>query len=266
VPPNGVLPNGGLGSPPELFGPCPCSLPTLELRTLSGRDSRLPPKTDDGASARTEALVSRLFRRRRFDDDARVRMDASSDNALFAVAVVYVFGCPGPPVTCAGIADAGLGVVGKGWLNWLAWENWGTCPWFGCTLFRMVFGAVDWIVVRVVVIERTEGAGDEKVLPSPPASCVLMVPPPVVTVPALDLPVSEFMVPGFVAIVGAMDFAPRVRETWSSAEVVKDCRLSGRRRFVRLRPAPWIGIKPIVEFCPSVRDAEGVIFSKAVAG
>lgn len=63
------------------------------LRTLSGRLSRLPPKTDDGAIARIEALVSSELRRRRFDDDASVRMDALSVSRPLAVAAWYVTGC-----------------------------------------------------------------------------------------------------------------------------------------------------------------------------
>ena len=63
---------------------------TFALSTLSGRLSRLPPKTDDGARARTEALVSREFLRRRFEELARVRIDALSVRTLFAVAVEYV--------------------------------------------------------------------------------------------------------------------------------------------------------------------------------
>jgi hypothetical protein len=55
-------------------------------RTLSGSDSRLPPQTDEGAKARTEALVSREFRRRRLDDEASVKIDALSVRILFAVA------------------------------------------------------------------------------------------------------------------------------------------------------------------------------------
>ena len=58
------------------------------LSTLSGRDSRLPPKIDDGASARTEALVSREFRRRRFEEEARVNIEALSVSKLLAVAVL----------------------------------------------------------------------------------------------------------------------------------------------------------------------------------
>ena len=62
--------------------------------TERGRDSRLPPNIDAGAKAFMEALVSTEFRRRRFDEDARVRMEASSVRTLFAVAEWYVVGCP----------------------------------------------------------------------------------------------------------------------------------------------------------------------------
>ena len=65
---------------------------TMPLSTLSGRLSRLPPNIDAGANALIEALVSTEFRRRRFDDDASVRMEALSVNTLFAVADVYVVG------------------------------------------------------------------------------------------------------------------------------------------------------------------------------
>jgi hypothetical protein len=61
---------------------------TLPLSRLRGKLSRLPPKTEDGAKARTEALVSKEFRRRRLEELARVRMEALSFKALFAVAVL----------------------------------------------------------------------------------------------------------------------------------------------------------------------------------
>lgn len=64
--------------------------PTVPLRTLRGRLSLLPPNIEEGASARTEALVSKEFRRLRFDEDARVKMDALSVKRLLAVAVLYV--------------------------------------------------------------------------------------------------------------------------------------------------------------------------------
>ena len=67
-----------------------------------------------------------------------------------------------------------------------------------------VEGAADWMVVRVVVKERTEGAGEEKVLPSPPP-LELRAPPAVDLVPALEWAVSEFKVSGSVATVGAAD-------------------------------------------------------------
>jgi hypothetical protein len=69
---------------PGVVGPA-ASL-TVALRTLSGRDSRLPPKRDEGARARTEASVSKERRRRRLEDDASVRMEALSVRRLLAVA------------------------------------------------------------------------------------------------------------------------------------------------------------------------------------
>ena len=59
----------------------------LALRILRGSDSRLPPNREDGASARTEASVSKERRRRRLEDEARVRMEALSVRRLLAVAV-----------------------------------------------------------------------------------------------------------------------------------------------------------------------------------
>jgi hypothetical protein len=97
------------------------------LKTLNGRLSRLPPKTEDGARARTEALVSKEFRRRRFDEEARVRIDALSVRMLFAVATLYVTECP-CGARCGGTAAAGEGG------NW--WENCTCCvlvvewPWW----------------------------------------------------------------------------------------------------------------------------------------
>lgn len=89
----------------------------LALRTLNGSDSRLPPHSDEGARARTEASVSKDRRRRRLDEDASVRIEALSVRRLLAVAVAYVVGWPValPPegVRWAGMAEAGE-VVGKG--------------------------------------------------------------------------------------------------------------------------------------------------------
>lgn len=75
-------------------------------------------------------------------DDASVRIDALSVSRLLAVAVLYVVTrvvLEGPEcgARCAGIADAGEFVVGKGWLKWidcvvlplpplLEWWLWGT--------------------------------------------------------------------------------------------------------------------------------------------
>jgi len=69
-------------------------------------------------------------------------------------------------------------------------------------------GAVDCIVVRVVVRDRSEWFGDEKVLLAPP-SRELKAPPAVPLVPAFDCPASEWMVSGFVARVGAADLLLR---------------------------------------------------------
>jgi hypothetical protein len=102
-------------------------------RTLNGKDSRLPPQSEDGARARTEASVSKERRRRRFDDDASVRIDALSVSRLLAVATAYVVGCPSvlpDGSKCGGTAGAGDVVVGKGWLKWIAWElDWDWCEW-----------------------------------------------------------------------------------------------------------------------------------------
>jgi hypothetical protein len=57
-----------------------------------------------------------------------------------------------------------------------------------------------------VVNERTDGAGDEKVLPSPPPR-ELIPPPAVAIVPALEYAASEMAVSPFVEMVGAVDFA-----------------------------------------------------------
>lgn len=57
--------------------------------TESGSDSREPPQSEEGASARTDASVSREWRRCRcFDDDASVMMDALSVSSPPAVAVL----------------------------------------------------------------------------------------------------------------------------------------------------------------------------------
>src|SRR6266498_273749 len=79
---------------------------TFVLSRLRGRLSRLPPKIEEGASARTEAFVSSEFRRLRLDEEASVRMEALSVSRLFAVAELYVVGCP-CGARWAGTADAG---------------------------------------------------------------------------------------------------------------------------------------------------------------
>lgn len=154
---------------------------TLELRTLSGRLSRLPPQRDDGASALTDASVSIDLRLRRLLDEARVRIEALSVSRLLAVAVVYVVGLLGG-AKCAGIADAG-GCVANGWLNCIDWPFEPLALF--CDVCVLLLGPMDCIVVKVVVKEPTEGAGLEKVL-SPPR--LDSTPPPTVRlVPVTEL-------------------------------------------------------------------------------
>ena len=67
-------------------------------------------------------------------------------------------------------------------------------------------GAVDCIVVKVVVIDLTDGAGEENVLPSPPPMPLeLTAPPAVAVVPAFEGAASE-TVSGLVDKVGAVDW------------------------------------------------------------
>ena len=80
-------------------------------------------------------------------------------------------------------------------------------------------GAADCIVVSVVVRERTDGAGDEKVLPSPPVLPLeLMAPPAVALEMAFDCAASECTVSVFVATVGAADLLLTVGGIWPSLE------------------------------------------------
>ena len=92
---------------------------SILLKTLRGRLSRLPPQSDDGARARTDASVSIERRRPRLLDEARVRMEALSVRRLLAVAEAYVVSWF-DGMRCAGMADAGE-AVGNGWLNWIDW-------------------------------------------------------------------------------------------------------------------------------------------------
>ena len=80
------------------------------------------------------------------------------------------------------------------------------CPLVACEAPSSVEGAALCIVVKVVVKDLTDGAGEEKVLPSPPSlPAVLKAPPTVAEVPALEGALSESTVSGFVESVGAVD-------------------------------------------------------------
>lgn len=84
----------------------------------------------------------------------------------------------------------------------LAWR----CDEFGGWLYccRVLPGEADWMVVRVVVKERCDWFGLEKVL-FPPAPSVENAPPAVVAVKALLCPASLCTVSELVATVGAAD-------------------------------------------------------------
>lgn len=85
------------------------------------------------------------------------------------------------------------------------------------------------MVVRVVVKERTEGVGDEKVLPSPPPTPLeLKAPPAVIVVSAFENPASELIVSGSVDTVGAADLFPIVGAGWQSPESGSDVLLGER--------------------------------------
>ena len=74
-----------LASRREAVSACPGWM-TVPDRTERGNDSRLPPNIDPGARALIDALVSTELRLRRLDDDASVRIEASSVKRLSTVA------------------------------------------------------------------------------------------------------------------------------------------------------------------------------------
>lgn len=81
------------------------------------------------------------------------------------------------------------------------------------------------MVVSVVVRERTECAGEENVLPSPPVRPLELTAPPTVTVvPAFEsaVAVSELTVSVVVETVGAADFLLIHCGCWSSLETGRD--------------------------------------------
>lgn len=91
------------------------------------------------------------------------------------------------------------------------------CPW-ALVPPKRLDGAVDCIVVKVVVSDLSDGAGEENVLPSPPPIPLeLTAPPSVAVVPAFDGAASD-TVSGYVDTVGAIDLFPIVGADWSSFE------------------------------------------------
>ena len=194
-----------------MSAPAPMIVPE---RTERGSDSRLPPNMEAGARAFIEALVSTELRRRRLEEDARVRIEASSVRMLLAVAEWYVVGCPWG-ARCAGTAVAGCPP------NWapllLAAVDVAPRP-VGWLLLLLAGAAIDCTVVRVVAMERTDGAGDENVLSLPPSVLVVAVAP----VPAPEGAASERAVSACVASVGAFDLFPPF---WLSWEMEMECLL-----------------------------------------
>ena len=74
-------------------------------------------------------------------------------------------------------------------------------------------------MVRVVVSDLTDGAGEENVLPSPPPTPLeLTAPPTVAVVPALEWAASE-TVSVLVDTVGVLDLLPIVGAFWPSLEL-----------------------------------------------
>jgi len=109
-------------------------------------------------------------------------MEALSVRRLLAVAVLYVEGCPPLPwgTRCAGRAVGG-GELGNWCENCTVWE---LLPLDAP--FPLVVGAgatAECMVVRVVVKDRMDGAGEEKVLSTPRP---LLMPPPSVLAPSPD--------------------------------------------------------------------------------
>ena len=78
------------------------------------------------------------------------------------------------------------------------------------------------MVVNVVVIDLTDGAGEENVLPSPPPTPLeLTAPPAVAVVPAFECAASE-IVSGLVDKVGAADWLPIVGGCCPSCDTGRD--------------------------------------------
>lgn len=99
-------------------------------------------------------------------------------------------------------------------------------------------GALDWMVVNVVVRERSEWFGDENVLPPP---TVWLLP-----VSALDL--MECTVSGFVATVGAVDLLLAIGRWCARPPSSTDVKLPLERGETEVakesRPLAWLLKRP----------------------
>ena len=137
-------------------------------------------------------------------------------------------------------------MAGNGWLKWMACEF--PC-WVVVAAAGVPFACTDCMVVRVVARDRTDGAGDEKVLSPPlrdsrPPLAVRLV--PAIDDAPCEGAMTEWWASWSVETVGAIDLPPAVgggrpsleargEMLWSTdvaldvtplCEVVKDCRLS----------------------------------------
>lgn len=99
----------------------------LPLRTDSGSDSREPPKTEDGARARTEASVSNERRLLRLDDEASVMIEALSVQIPWAVAALYDTGWrkPGTAGFCVACGSNGTEYICGGPFGLWWCDGWG---------------------------------------------------------------------------------------------------------------------------------------------
>ena len=107
---------------------------------------------------------------------------------------------------------------------------------------------MDWTVVSVVAMDRTECAGDENVLSLPP-SVFAAVP----LVPAPDGAASERAVSAWVARVGALDLL----HVWLSWEIETECLLCETELCLDLWDDNGVEWERWAPLWPSERDERG---------
>lgn len=112
--------------------------------------------------------------------------------------------------------------------------------------------------MRVVVRDRAEWLEDEKMLPAPPECDDIPAPPAPLLIQDFDCAVSELIVSGFVASVGAADLLLSSRCCCPSSLTGKDMKLpvarwSSEVPITGCRSMPLLGIRCIAEVssCPA---------------